>query len=430
MTTVTVRGSQTLKGTVSAPPSKSETIREIIASTLSGGISKITNPLVSDDTKAALSCCQALGAKISKGPGIWEIQSSGKIRHPQVPLNCSESASTLRFLMGVSSLSPGPVVLTGKPSLLKRPVGMLVSCLRELGVECFTERGGNLPPVLILGGGLMGGETSLRGDESSQYVSALLFASPKARETVRVRLSTPLESAPYVVMTLRTLEKHGIHLDTSNRMDNYVIPPDQSYKPSDVRVSGDYSSASFLLAAAVITKSGIRIDNLVQDSGLADEKIIQVLEDMGVQVNLGSDSVSIVSVPEMLSPIDIDLRGCPDLVPPLSILACFAEGTSRLRGTRRLRLKESDRISALESELSKMGAEIKAKNDRLVIEGTRSLRRADIDSHGDHRIAMMGVVAALAAEGTSIVLGTQYISKSYPNFLRDLGTLGANLDVR
>jgi len=430
MSTVTVSGSQTLNGTISAPPSKSETIREVIASTLSEGISRISNPLVSDDTKAALSCCQALGAKIVTGLDFWEIQSDGKIRHPQALLNCSESASTLRFLMGVSSLSPGPVVLTGNPPLLERPVGMLVSCLRELGVECFTERGGNFPPAIILGGGLVGGETSLRGDESSQYVSALLFASPKARETVKVRLFTPLESAPYVAMTLQTLGKRGIRIDVSDKMDNYVILPGQSYKPLAVRVSGDYSSASFLLAAAAITDSRIRIDNLVQGSGQADEIIIQVLEEMGVKVNSGSDSVSIAGVPEMLSPIDIDIRGCPDLAPPLSILACFAEGTSKLRGISRLRLKESDRVSALESELSKMGAEIRAKDDRLVVVGTRSLRGADINSHGDHRIAMVGVVAALAAEGTSRVLGAQYISKSYPNFIRDLGTLGVNLDVR
>ncbi len=430
MSKVTVSGPQILRGVVSTPPSKSETIREIIASTLSKGVSKITDPLLSDDTRAALHCCQALGTKIVEGAGFWEIRSDGRIRAPWTPLDCVESASTLRFLMAVSSLSAGPVVLTGNPPLLERPVGILASCLRKLGVDCFTEKGDNFPPVLVMGGGLKGGETDLRGDESSQYVSALLFASPKARETVRVRLSTPLESAPYVDMTLRTLRKRGICIDTSDKMDDYVIRGGQAYKALDVEVSGDYSSAAFLLAAAVITDSKIRIDNLIQGSGQADEKIIQILEDMGVGINIESDSVSIASVPERLSSIDIDVRDCPDLVPPLSVLASLAEGTSRIRGTRRLRLKESDRASALQSELSKMGVEIKAKDNQLIIEGTHSLRGAIIDSHGDHRIAMAGVIAALAAEGLSRILGTQYISKSYPNFLRDLGTLGANLDVR
>jgi 3-phosphoshikimate 1-carboxyvinyltransferase len=320
--------------------------------------------------------------------------------------------------------------LTGEKSLLRRPVGVLAACLRQLGVGCFTEKGDDYPPIIVMGGGIEGAEASLRGDESSQYVSALLFASPRARSAIRVKLSTPLESTPYVELTLRTLRRRGIRVDSSREMDNYSIHPGQSYQPLGVKISGDYSSASFILAAGVITRSKISVSNLTRDSGQADEKILRILGQMGVETSIESDVVSIVEAPGALSSIDVDVGDSPDLAPVLSVLACFAEGTSILRGAGRLRIKESDRLSALESELSKMGAKIKAKNDQLVIEGTRRLSVATIDSHGDHRIAMAGIVAGLAVDGVSQVLGAQTISKSYPNFLQDLRTLGAKLDVR
>ncbi len=430
MSTVLISGPQTLRGSVSAPPSKSETIREVVASVLSKGASRVINPLLSDDTAATLRCCHALGARTMVSPDSWRIQSRGTVFSPRAPLNCLESATTLRFLTAVGALAPGPVVLTGEKSLLRRPVGVLAASLRQLGVECYTEKGDEYPPVIVMGGGLEGGETSLRGDESSQYVSALLFASPRARSAVKVKLSTPLESAPYVEMTLRTLRRRRIRVDPSREMDEYTIPPDQSYQPTNVKISGDYSSASFLFAGGVITRSKITVNNLVRDSGQADEKILQILRQMGVETNIERGAVSIVNVPEALSSIEVDIGDCPDLAPVLSVLACFAEGTSILRGARRLRIKESDRLSALESELSKLGAEIKAKDDQLVIEGTGRLEGSTIDSHGDHRIAMASIVAALAADGVSRVSDAQTISKSYPNFLQDLGALGAELDVR
>ncbi len=430
MDLVTVPGSQKLSGNVNAPASKSETIREVLASTLARGNSRIFDPLVADDTDAIRECCQALGARIEITPKYWEVQSGGKIRSPGTTLNCHESGSTLRFLAGASSLAHGPVVLTGRTPLLQRPIGILVSSLRQLGMQCFTEKGDNYPPVLILGGGLRGGDAILPGDESSQYVSALLFASPKAQERVRIRLSTPLESAPYVRLTLRTLRRRGIKLDSSDEMDNYTIPPNQEYQATNVAISGDYSSASLLMVAAAITNSEIRIGNLTSRSGQADERIIQVLEEMGIQIGIQPDSVSISRETRELAPIDIDVRDSPDLAPALAVLGCFADGKTLIRGTRRLRIKESDRASALESELSKMGAEIEVKRDIIVVEGTDRLRGAQIDSHGDHRIAMATVVAALAAEGVSEILDAQTISKSYPNFLRDLRSLGAKLDVR
>ncbi|UCD73348.1 MAG: 3-phosphoshikimate 1-carboxyvinyltransferase [Candidatus Bathyarchaeota archaeon] len=430
MNTVVLTGSQRLGGNVKAPPSKSETIREVIASTLSRGASEILGPLSADDTNAARRCCQALGARITVRRNSWKIWSDGRIRCPRKPLNCIESATTLRFLAAVGSSAPGIVVLTGKESLLKRPIGLLLSSLRQLGVDCFTEEGDIYPPVLNLGGGLDGGDVNLRGDESSQYVSALLFASPQARREVKISLTTPLESTPYVNLTLRTLKDHGIQFKASEELNYFEIRQGQEYRPISVSISGDYSSISFLLVSAVITDSRIKVGNLRRGSGQADERIVQILKNMGVKISLGSDFLSIMGVPERLVPMDIDVRDCPDLTPALAVLACFADGTSILRGTRRLRIKESDRVSVLVSELSKMGVEIKSKDDQLVIEGLDRLRGAVIESHGDHRIAMAGVTAALAAEGTSQIIGAQTISKSYPNFLQDLKILGAKLDVR
>jgi 3-phosphoshikimate 1-carboxyvinyltransferase len=430
MNTVILPGSQTISGGIRAPPSKSETIREVIASTLSRGASEIVGPLSADDTDAVRQCCQALGARITVRPGSWEIWSDGRIPSRRKPLNCIESATTLRLLTAVSSSAPGIVVLTGKESLLKRPIGLLISSLRRLGVDCFTEEGDIYPPILNLGGGLDGGDVSLRGDESSQYISALLLASPQARKEVKISLSTPLESTPYVNLTLRTLKGHRIQFKASEEMDYFEIRQGQNYRPMNVSISGDYSSISFLLVSAVITGSSIKVSNLKHGSGQADERIVQILENMGVEISLGSDFLSIIRVPKRLVPMDIDMRDCPDLTPALAVLACFADGTSILRGTRRLRIKESDRASVLVSELSKMGVEIKSKDDQLVIEGLCRLKGAVIESHGDHRIAMAGVTAALAAKGTSQIVDAQTISKSYPNFLQDLKSLGAKLDVK
>ena len=431
MMDIIVKETRILKGTVRAPPSKSLTHRAFIAASLSHGLSVIEDPLICDDTFATIDACRMLGARIrEKEKGLFEVQGCPGKLAPEDIIDCRESASTMRFLTPVCALAEGISVLTGGSSLRRRPMGPLLDAMRQIGVRCYSIRGDGYPPIIVFGGGIAGGEASIPGDVSSQFISGLLFAAPLARNDTCIRLTTPLESRPYVMLTMEILRRHGIHVEASSDYGTFHVPCRQSYSPSDHTIEGDYSSAAFILAAAAITDSRIRVTNLRWDSLQGDKRVIDLLEEIGVEVKMDGEAVSLTGVGTGLSPFDLDLRDNPDLVPVFTVLACFARGESAIRGVRRLRIKESDRVAALIRELTKMGAEIHALNDAIKVKGGRGLRGAELDSHGDHRIAMACVISALGAEGTSLIRGVECINKSYPNFLRDIRAIGAKIIER
>ncbi|MEM3745417.1 MAG: 3-phosphoshikimate 1-carboxyvinyltransferase [Candidatus Bathyarchaeia archaeon] len=426
MTDLIIRGGAVLSGSVKAPPSKSYTHRAIVAASLSNGLSEIRNALICDDTLATIEACRKLGAEISGTPnGAFRILGSPKPKTPDDVINCRDSGSTMRFITPICALADGISVLTGGRSLRNRPMGPLLEALNQLGVKCYSTRGDGRPPIVVFGGGIRGGRAIIRGDVSSQFITGLLFASPMAEGDTSIALSTPLESKPYVDVTLDVIRKHGVLV--KEEQTAFHIPSGQRYKPCNHFIEGDYSSAAFLLAAAAVTGSRIRVENLFKNSLQGDRLIVKILSEAGAEVNIYENFVEVEGSVKPLNPISVDMRDNPDLVPVCAVLACMAEGKSVISGVGRLRFKESDRVEALLTELSKMKAEIKVLDDKIIVYGVRELKGAEIDPHGDHRIAMACAVAALAAKGETVIHDAECINKSYPDFIRDMRLLGVEI---
>jgi 3-phosphoshikimate 1-carboxyvinyltransferase len=361
--------------------------------------------------------------KIKQQKTALEISGSCNMKAPLGAIDCAESASTIRFLTPIAALAEGRSVLTGSNGLKRRPVGPLLEALQKLGVLCTSNKG--YPPVTVVGETFRGGKTSLRGDISSQFVTGLLFACPLAEKDSEIMLCTLLESKPYVKLTLNVLNNHGIEISVSDNFQRYNVLSKQRYSPKDHRVPGDFSAAAFLLAAAVMTNSDVTVNNLTINH--PDSEIITLLSKMGASIKIKEQSIKISS--RKLKGIVINARDIPDLVPVCAALASVSEGTTHIRNAKRLRIKESDRLTALSTELRKMGADVTEKPEGLIIKGTNTLRGVVINPHGDHRIAMACTIAGLRARGKTEIREAECVNKSYPNFYRDLQRLGARIYV-
>ena len=409
-----------VKGTVAAPPSKSYTHRALICSALAQGKSRILNPLYSDDTGATCSVLGELGVGLSTDPELWEVVG-GELEKPDSDLFCRESATTLRFMATVCALVDGTSRLTCGPALSRRPVGPLLDGLRQLEVDCRSN--GGFPPAVIKGiGRIRGGSAAIRGDISSQFVSAILLVSPLADRPVSLKLTTPLESRPYVSMTMDTQRRFGVEVQASGNMREFQVQR-QIYNPTEFAVEGDWSSAAYLLAAGGLAGK-VTVLGLKPKSLQADSAIIDILKKMGAQVDLKGTAVSVKS--SSLKGLEFDVSDCPDLFPVVSALCAVADGTSVLRGIRRLRYKESDRVMAMVEGLRNMGVKATRRGDGVTIVGTTP-RGGLIDPKNDHRIAMAFSVVGLVAEGETVILDADCVSKSYPGFWDAMGKLGVGL---
>ena len=420
---VTIKHTNHLEGVVLAPPSKAYTHRMLIASSLSNGTSKIYNPLISDDTIATLEAVKALGAEIEQQQNCWTVHGQETPKTPKRPINCRESGSTLRFMIPVAALAPKASTFLFGASFEHRPIFPLLKSLKELGVESIVQADDS--SVIIQGGGISGGKTSIRGDISSQFISGLLFACPKAKEDTEISVTTPIESRSYIEMTLEVLVDREIEGSISPDLSRLWVPSNQSFIPCDSTVPGDFSSAAFLLAAAAVTSSKITVKGLDQKTSQGDRAIIQILQEMGAFIDIKKDFVEIEG--GKLFGVDIDATDIPDLVPICAVLACFADEPSEIYNAERLRYKESNRLESISSELRKMGADILVTEDGLKINGGCSLHGAKIDPHNDHRIAMSCSVAALGANGETKIQDVECINKSYPQFFSDMRFIGANI---
>ncbi len=427
MTNVTVKRTAELNGAVCAPPSKAYTQRMLLAAALSQGTSKVSNPLFSEDTEAALRAVKAIGAKVTAAGSCWTVEGANPLKGSKNPVDCGESGATLRFMIPIAALAAEPTVFVMRESLAKRPLESLLESLRQLGVEASFQRVDGAASVRVEGGGISGGKTAMPGDVSSQFVSGLMFACPMAKTDTELTLTTPLESKSYVHMTQDVLARHGVKVEISKDFTHLHIPSNQKYVPHDGKVPGDFSSAAFLLAAAAITKSNVTVKNLDLEAVQGDKAILDVLKRMGVQGKVCSDSVEITGSGSMLEPVDIDARNIPDLVPICAVLACYAKGTSKIHDAKRLRLKESDRLESIYVELRNMGAKIDIDQSSLAIKGPSQLCGVEIDPFNDHRIAMSCAVAALRAEGETVIQDAECVRKSYPHFFNDLRKLGADV---
>ncbi len=408
------------KGKVIAPPSKSYTIRGLMCAALAKGKSEIIHPLSSDDTEASLNVLSKVGIRVYQKGDSWQVVG-GDFHEPDADLFCGESAATLRFMTAICSLIPGKCRLTAAPSLARRPVKPLVQALRQLGVDCLYRD--KEASVVVKGGRLRGGTIELPGDISSQFVSALLFISPFAEEGVRIRLTTLLESKPFVLMTLNRLQRFGIEVKASEDLREFEIIK-QTYKPTNYRVEGDWSSASYLLALGALSGE-VEVENLNPESLQGDRVILDFLKDMGALVIVNKNSITVKK--SRLNGIRADLSDCIDLLPTMAVLAAVADGVSEFAGIERARLKESDRVSALREGLGGMGIKVVEERNKLTVTGSEP-KGSVINTRGDHRIAMAFSILGSVVVGT-IIDGAECVSKTYPEFWDILKSLGGEVKI-
>ncbi|MBU4481815.1 3-phosphoshikimate 1-carboxyvinyltransferase [Patescibacteria group bacterium] len=434
-------------GKIKSPASKSWTHRALILAALAKGKSRIISPLSCDDTEATIDCLRKIGVKIEKKRNFWEVEGGG-LTPPKEPLFCRESGTTLRLMAAFCALVKGKCILTGEKSLLKRPIKPLLSALKNLGVKSALRNNSiiienNLAPLETKSlMGFIGGKTELRGDISSQFVSALLLIAPLAEKGVEIELTAPLESKPYVLMTIEAQKKFGVKIDYSKDLRRFLIKK-QNYKPTDYIVEGDWSSAAPFLAAGLIGGK-VEVENLNSKSLQADREIIKVFKKMNRRVKIRRNSVlaekqvfisefSESSFPSEksegrirnkeseLKPLKFNVKDCPDLFPIICILAAVTKGKSEISGIERLRLKESNRLEEMRLGLNKMGIMAYLNKNRFFIEGGKP-RGGIIDSK-DHRIAMAFAILGLAAEGKTIIKNAECVSKSFPGFWQELKKL-------
>ncbi|MBI4187017.1 MAG: 3-phosphoshikimate 1-carboxyvinyltransferase [Chloroflexi bacterium] len=409
-----------VKGKVRAPSSKSYTVRGLMCAALAAGTSQIVHPLGSDDTDAASDVLGKVGVHVAQRDDLWEV-AGGNLRQPDSDLFCGDSAATLRFMTAICSLVPGRCRLTAGPSLSKRPVRILVDALRQWGVDCSSH--GEVAPVVVEGGRLRGGVTELPGNVSSQFISALLLVAPFAEEVATIRLTTPLESKPFVAMTLECLQRFGVKVDSSSDLRQFEVTR-QTYRPVRYTVEGDWSSASYFLALGAMCGE-VEVGNLNAESLQGDKALLGFLRDMGASVTAAGDSVTVKR--SRLKAILADLSDYIDLLPTMAVLAAVADGTSRFAGIDRARLKESDRVAAVREGLERMGIKVVEEKNRLAISGGWP-RGSVIDTRGDHRIAMAFGILGLAA-GDTAIQDAECVSKTFPGFWETLKSLGGEVET-
>jgi 3-phosphoshikimate 1-carboxyvinyltransferase len=351
---------------------------------------------------------------------LWRV-TGGKFHETDTDLFCGESAATLRFMTAICSIILGQRRLTVGPSLTKRPVKPLVEALKQLGVDCSAQ--GEVAPVVVKGGGLKGRVTELPGDVSSQFISALLFVAPLAEEGVRIRLTTPLESKPYVLMTLECLKNFGINVEYSKALDEFRVEK-QKYKPARYEVEGDWSSVSYFLALGAVC-GGVEVSNLNPKSRQGDKMMLDFLREMGATVEMNQNSVIVRK--SRLKAIRADLSDGIDLLPTMAVLAATADGASEFVGIERARIKESNRVAAMKEGLERMGVKVIDERDRLTVTGSR-LKGAVIDSKDDHRIAMaFSILGSLV--GDTVINGAECVNKTFPEFWDILRSIGGKVKI-
>lgn len=405
------------RGTQAAPASKSEMQRAIAAAAIAHGRSIITNPTFCDDSKAALSMASALGARVQQFTD--RIIIDGGINPAQDTLDCGESGLGVRMFTPIAALTGRRITLTGRGSLLKRPVSTIEESLMELGASV-RSNGGYLP--IEVSEKLRGGKAVIDGSMSSQFLTGLLMALPSAERDSIITVKN-LKSRQYIDITLKILKLFSVDVHNYGYSE-FRIPGGQKFIPAHVEIEGDWSGAAFLLCAGAI-RGEVTVTGLNNSSLQPDRAVVEALRLAGAGVTEGPGCITVRHCD--LKGFEFDATECPDLFPPLAALAMYCKGKTVLRGALRLTHKESDRGIVIKTELGKLNGNIELDSDSMIITGS-DVRGGTTDSHGDHRIAMACAIAALGADAPVVIDHAESIDKSYHEFYDHLAALG--VDVR
>ncbi len=418
----------TVQGTVIVPASKSHTLRAILFASMANGISEIRNFLHSPDATAMIEAMRLFGASIEITADLLRIRGlDGKLTAAENVIDSGNSGQVLRFVGALAALSPSYTILTGDHSIRhSRPVKPLLDALSQLGATAVSSRLDGYAPILIKGP-MQPGYAQMIG-EDSQPVSGMLIATSFLPGKSTIEVVSPGEK-PWIDLTLFWLKKFGIEI-THQNYSRYTVPGSARLDSFSLAIPGDFSSAAFPIAAALVTNSELTLTNLDMNDCQGDKKLIEVLQQMGAKIDIDDEKkMLIVRKDSALRGQRIDVNDFIDAVPILSVIGCYAEGTTEIVNASIARRKESDRLHAMAVELKKMGAAVEEKPDGLIISRS-TLHGAQVSSWRDHRIAMSLVIAALGASSETVIEGAECVAKTYPAFAHDFRMIKASIEVQ
>lgn len=425
MESLTLSPKSTVSGDITLPGSKSLSNRILLLAALANGTTTITNLLASDDIERMLESLTALGVDYQLSDCRTRATVTGKGTALSIAgsteLFLGNAGTAMRPLTAALCLGEGEFTLTGIERMYERPIGDLVDALRQLGADITYLGNQDFPPLKIRGTGLNGGTVSIRGNISSQFLTALLMAAPYAKGDLTIEVEGELVSKPYIDITLDVMAKFGVEVDNQN-YQRFVVKAGQVYQsPGEIMVEGDASSASYFLAAGAIAGGPIRVHGTGLASVQGDAKFAQVLEKMGASVTWSDTWIEVANNGPLQS-VDVDLNHIPDAAMTIATTALFAQGTTAIRNIYNWRVKETDRLSAMTTELRKLGAEVVEGEDYIEVTAPQSLTHAAIDTYDDHRIAMCFSLVALS--DTPVTINDPgCTAKTFPNYFELFDTI-------
>lgn len=424
MDQITLAPIKRMTGEVNLPGSKSLSNRALLLSALATGSTTLENLLKSDDTERMVIALRQLNTTIALSPDWHDclVHGHGGLFEPPSETNffLGNAGTAIRPLTSILSLIPGTFVVDGDQYMRQRPIAHLVDALTQLGANMeYLDKEG-YPPLRIIGGEVRSGNVNVQGDISSQYLTSLLLTLPLLEGDSRINVFGEQVSKPYLDLTLDIMTKFGVHADRED-YHTYLIPGGQQYRsPGRYLVEGDASSASYFFAAGAIAGGPVRVYGIGEDSVQGDIAFLDVIERMGARVERGDNWIEVEG--DKLSGIDLDLNHIPDAAMTVATMALFARGKTTIRNIYNWRVKETDRMHAMATELRKLGAEVETGDDYIVIDPPKKIRAAVIDTWGDHRMAMCFSLAALGdAEVT--INDPDCTAKTFPNYFEVFNTL-------
>ncbi len=400
---------------IRVPGSKSITQRALVAAALAPGTSRLMGPLESEDTLLLKNALESVGIRISTNEGAWDVHGQGgQIELSGQEIFMGNNGTGIRFMTSVMGLGRGCATLTGTKRMSERPIQPLLDALRGWGVDAQSIKGTGCPPVRISSQGLPGGKTHIVATKSSQFLSSLLLVAPCARSSSMIELDGLLVSRPYIDITLAVMKAFGADVKEDGK--RFMVQA-RAYRPTRYQVEGDASSASYFWAAAAIGSFSLTVENIGEKALQGDAAFVDILEMMGCKVRRGPDGTTVRGPAQgkELEAIEIDMSRWPDIVPTLAVVAAFAKGTTVIKNVAHLRIKETDRLKAVASELRRMGGVVEELADGLRIKGQVPMHGATIETYDDHRIAMSFAVAGRRVPGTTIK-DPECVKKSFPGF--------------